>query len=249
MFCTNCGTQLPEDASFCMSCGAKILKSAVPPIEEPLPKTPEDSAPQVKSEPPTPLPEEPAASMDAGPAAPVPPQADYPPQPAYQPNPYPYQPQPTPYAPPMTPPQAEFPMKWFKFMIYFQLFLNAFLNLCNAVLYCTGAQYGNDADMVYAAFGGLRILDVLMGVICLVLAVYSILVRFQLAKFKKSAPMLLYILLACNAGSNLFYSISSSIVIGQNLLTAYTVGNIIGIAVLLVLNVVYFNKRKSLFIH
>lgn len=249
MFCTNCGTQLPDDASFCMSCGAKVLKPATAPQEPPLqpsvvsasqpasvPDTQTDTVPTSTS----------AVPEDTVPAEAIPPQPVYPPQPDTN---HPYQPQ-SPYcAPPVEPPQPEYPMKWFKFVIYFQLFFGAFVNLCNTVLYCSGALYGNDSDLVYAAFGGLRVLDILMGVICLALAAYSIFVRFQLAKFKRNAPVLLYILLACNAGFNLFYSIGSTIIIGQNLISATTIGNLIGTLILLALNVVYFNKRKSLFIH
>lgn len=259
MFCTNCGTKLPEDASFCMNCGAKVLKPVAAPQETPV------EAPAVpQPEPiPGPIPEPPAASQPeplSGPnpeEAPAEPEIPVPvaePQPIFQPqpdagSPYPYQAKPMVYAPPAETPQPEFPMKWFKFVIYFQLFFGAFVNLCNMVLYLSGAIYGSDSGLVYAAFRGMRVLDILMGVICLALAAYSIFVRFQLAKFRRNAPALLYILLACNAGFNLFYGIGSTIIVGQNLISATTVGNLIGTIILLALNVVYFNKRKSLFIH
>lgn len=188
MFCTNCGTQLPEDASFCTSCGMRVPK--------------------------------PGAVPEAPPAVPQ-----------------------------GMPPQPEFPMKWFKFVIYVQLFLAALSNLATAMLNFTGTLYGSDSDLVYLAFGGLRALDILMGVICLALAAYAIFVRFQLAKFKRNAPVLLHILFACNIGVSLFYGIGATIIIGQNMFNVSTISNFLTTIVILVLNVVYFNKRTSLFIN
>ena len=52
-----------------------------------------------------------------------------------------------------------YPMKWFKFVIYVQLFLNIVVLLINAVRCTTGMLYGDDVYMVYLIFRGLKLVD------------------------------------------------------------------------------------------
>ena len=46
MFCTKCGTQLPDDARFCSGCGAPIAQNAATPTTEPAPQAEYVSEPQ-----------------------------------------------------------------------------------------------------------------------------------------------------------------------------------------------------------
>ena len=84
------------------------------------------------------------------------------------------------------------PMKWYKFIIYVQLFLGALSNVINGFMCLTGAHYGSGmADYIYDYYGfGLRIIDILMGVVSIGLAVIAVLVRQQLARYKKNSPMM-----------------------------------------------------------
>lgn len=85
-------------------------------------------------------------------------------------------------------------MKWFKFIIYFQLWAGMLVNLVTAGKYFTGAYYEGNAEMVYRVFPALQPLDIVMGVVCLALAVYAVVVQRALAKFRAKGPMMYYLM-------------------------------------------------------
>lgn len=87
-------------------------------------------------------------------------------------------------------------MKWFKFIIYFQLWAGMLVNLAAAGKYFTGAYYEGNAEMVYRFFPALQPLDIVMGVFCLALAVYAVVVQRALAKFRAKGPMMYYLVLS-----------------------------------------------------
>lgn len=49
-------------------------------------------------------------------------------------------------------PQKELGMKWFHFVIYFQLFVSALVGLWNGFQLLTGRIYGENTDRVYSYF-------------------------------------------------------------------------------------------------
>lgn len=149
---------------------------------------------------------------------------------------------------PEVPQEPAFPMKWFKFTIYFQLFANAVLNFFNAMSSFMGLSYGLEADAVYFVYPGLHTLDMLTGVLYLVLVIFAFITRFQLAKFKKHAPVMLYIFLALNLVLLIFYLVSASIITGINLINPSNVSNAVVLLILIVCDYIYFNKRKELFV-
>ena len=82
------------------------------------------------------------------------------------------------------------PMKWHKFLIYFQLFLAALISLYNAVV-CFRLVFLDVSglwDAVYAV----------SGVISVVLAVLALYVRFRLAGFRKNGPKMYILFLGIN---------------------------------------------------
>ena len=153
---------------------------------------------------------------------------------------------------PQTPSSSAVPeqgMKWFKFMIYFSLWANMALNIINAIMMWTGSVYGNDAPYVYKAFPSLKGVDGFFGFLYLGLAVFAVIVRFRLAKFKAGSPALAHIMVAINAGVLLLYAMVASGVTGIAFfeLISDSIGSIIGMVVLLIWNINYFNKRADLF--
>lgn len=152
-----------------------------------------------------------------------------------------------------------YPMKWFKFVIYFQLFVSAISCVVNAVTYFTGAHYGDsdEAEFVYDFYGSaLKTCDMIFGVVYLILAVYIIYTRFQLAKFKKHAPM--YYLISCGVSiaASILYLImaSSATKIEISTLLSGSAGanyitSLITSIVLIVANKIYFDKRAALFVN
>ena len=187
-----------------------------------------------------------AAPEESAPAAPAAPEIPTP----YDPTPY----DPAPYsadsfasADVAAAPQRG--MKWFKFIIYFQLWAGMLVNLVTAGKYLTGAYYEGSAEMVYDFFPALQPLDIVMGVFCLALAVYAVVVQRALAKFRAKGPMMYYLMYIVNTAVTVLYLIIGSIIIGQSAFTAEVAGSIIGSFVMLFVNIPYFNNRKHLFVN
>ena len=187
-----------------------------------------------------------AAPEESAPAAPAAPEIPTP----YDPPPY----DPAPYsadsfasADVAAAPQRG--MKWFKFIIYFQLWAGMLVNLVTAGKYFTGAYYEGNAEMVYRFFPALQPLDIVMGVVCLALAVYAVVVQRALAKFRAKGPMMYYLMYIVNTAVTVLYLIIGSIIIGQSAFTAEVAGSIIGSIVMLFVNIPYFNNRKHLFVN
>lgn len=187
-----------------------------------------------------------AAPEESAPAAPAAPEIPTP----FDPTPY----DPAPYsadsfasADVVAAPQRG--MKWFKFIIYFQLWAGMLVNLVTAGKYFTGAYYEGNAEMVYRFFPALQPLDIVMGVVCLALAVYAVVVQRALAKFRAKGPMMYYLMYIVNTAVTVLYLIIGSIIIGQSAFTAEVAGSIIGSLVMIFINIPYFNNRKHLFVN
>ncbi len=152
-------------------------------------------------------------------------------------------------------PKPELPMGWFKFIVNFSLFAAAALNLINFVTYISGQHYDGEADLVYAIFPNLKTLDISMAFVAIILAVYAIITRFQLAKFRKIGPMMLYILPVVNILVQVIsavgvISITSSLIPANEAINFASLGsNIAGSIAIEVINIIYFSKRKHLFVN
>lgn len=140
-------------------------------------------------------------------------------------------------------------MKWFKFVIYVQLFLNAIVCICNAGSFLSGWQYQGNADAVYGAYAGMKVLDIAMGIVCIVQAGFSIIIRQRLAKFRQEGPRWYLILLGTFLATNILYLFIGSQLVGMLLFDYETGMTLVANGLLIALNKVYFDKRKELFVN
>lgn len=154
---------------------------------------------------------------------------------------------------PLTP---DMPMKWFKFVIYFQLFANCVLNALSAIGYLTGSVYGELIDQVYGYAGGLKGLDIFMGLAMLATAAAAIYVRMRLAKFCTNGPKLYLIFLGVNAGLTVIYTVAQNVIVSSSALAPYwqpdytsVVSSVTTTVVMLICNITYFKKRSHLFVN
>ena len=142
-------------------------------------------------------------------------------------------------------------MKWFKFLIYFGLFVGAIANAAFGVLYLTGFIYdissGEEGvhELVYAFFSNLKTVDVVFGVLFIALAVFGIYTRFRLAGYKKNGPACLIATYAASAIISFAYMLIVCIILGD--FSDSDFGSIVTSIAMIVLNYIYFKKRKSLF--
>ena len=144
-------------------------------------------------------------------------------------------------------------MKWYKFLINFGLFAGAFLNLIYGLNYVTGGIYlvqtnGRlSADDIYRHYGeSLRYTDIAFGIFLIVFAIFGIVLRNKLAKFKSEAPKLVNVFYASSAVGSLLYSILFSTITS----TGFDALQIVSVAVSVIIwfaNFKYFRNRKHLF--
>ena len=154
---------------------------------------------------------------------------------------------------------AEYPMKWFKFLIYFQLFANAVIMLFTAISSIFGLQYDGDAELVYYVAPGLKVVDVIYGIVCLGLMAGAIVVRQKLAHYRKNAPVLYIGFVTVGSVISLIYTFAAVAVTGAIspyapgeslvLISGAVLGTLIGAGIVIPLNYIYFKKREELFIN
>lgn len=151
-------------------------------------------------------------------------------------------------------------MVWYHIIIYLQLFAAAVAFIGAGIVLLTGSHYGNAATYVYALMPSLHTYDILFGISVLAFAVYCIYVRFSLAKYEQKGPTLylwVYVLSIVLPGIYLLLYIST---VGR--LSSYAVESVLksstGIElvmyfvldiVMIIVNKIYFDKRKHLFIN
>lgn len=155
-----------------------------------------------------------------------------------------------------TPAQTELSMKWFKFVIYVQLFVTALASVANTVMYLSGSFASTlastdgsvPAAIVYSYLPGLWPLVVVLAVLSAGTAVWAIVVRQWLAHYQWRGVQGLYILYVLAIASNLISMLGLGVVIHNFAFSlTSTIPALITQVVLLVLNRVYFNKRQHLF--
>lgn len=125
-------------------------------------------------------------------------------------------------------PATELPMKWYKFVIYFQLFASAALNFYYGFRYL-----GNGLDYDIGRLTWYGIFTVGIGI-------WALVVRSKLKNFKENAPKQYYFYLFSGIILNLLFSMQPM---------AELLGSAIGTGIVVACNVVYFNKRKHLFVN
>lgn len=151
--------------------------------------------------------------------------------------------------------QNEMPMKWYKFLIYFLIWVGAVYNVLYGIIMIRGTHYGADADMIYSMFEGLKAVDVVFGVLMIAFAVYMIYVRFQLAGYRKNAPALLLIGYGASLAISVIYLAAVFITLSGygvgllDLVDASFIVSIVSTGIIVVLTKVYFDKRRHLFVN
>lgn len=94
-------------------------------------------------------------------------------------------------------------MAWYKFLICFSLFVGAISNAAEGLKLLTGQQYNtanngygmgyyaNYSKIVYSQFPGLGTVDVCIGIACILLGIFCLVVRSALANYEKNGPKFL----------------------------------------------------------
>lgn len=157
-------------------------------------------------------------------------------------------------APAAAPNAPKLGMKWYKFLIYFALFLSAVLNFISSLSYFTGSVYFSasngtiSAADVYAAFGVLKIIDIAYGVYIVAIAVFALVLRSHLAGYSSKAPKMVTVFYALGAAVPLVYNLLTGAIVGVSVL-GDSIGSIIISLIFLFANMRYFKRRAHLFVN
>ena len=151
--------------------------------------------------------------------------------------------------------EAKFGMKWFKFMIYFGLF--AAVLVCISNLGSLMNSYGSDADRqrLYQMFPGLQTADMILIGGSVLAAVLILITRFKLAGFKSGSIGWFIVGYGVNLASVLVHTVLVQNEFSKAGLTGADVQEVLSQAyinigfslVMIIINVIYLNKRKELF--
>lgn len=149
-------------------------------------------------------------------------------------------------------------MKWYKFLIYFSLFASAIANILYGIFFVSKVITYSDeslSNILYRLYPSLKMIDLIYGIGCILIAIFTFYTRFQLSSRRTHGPkMLTYFYVACMTIS--VYSIGAYIVImgleqlNTQLLVVF-VGSvqIISSIIMILINKKYFKKRADIFIN
>ncbi len=145
-------------------------------------------------------------------------------------------------------------MKWYNFLVVFGLFAGALMNVGNGITYLTGVMYSRatngqvTAEQVYSYYGvGLRIVDIIFGVLAIAQAGVAIVLWYKLVKRKPDMMKFIYIYY----GVPIIFSFLYLVIVSGITSTSLEFTDIVSIGtsiLILCLNIKYFKKREDLLI-
>lgn len=138
--------------------------------------------------------------------------------------------------------------KWYKCIIHGYLYLVAILSVVIGVVEIGGQIYADMTARFYEIFPMLQLVNVFFGVMQLAFAVIALYVRDRLAKWKANAPLLLLLYQIFYVFYYMTYILGTSLVLGTPALDWLSGGYILLQIVLIVINKIYFDKRRDDFI-
>lgn len=141
----------------------------------------------------------------------------------------------------------QMPMKWYKFIIYFQLFASALMYLFSGISYLSELW---NRTLESALWGTKwKVLCVVMAVIAFVIMACMLYTRHCLTMYKKKAPRKYLCCLVLALLYAVVYMIGIFLITGKNTFSAMDLLTLTETGILIVLNFVYFKKREHLFIY
>lgn len=142
-------------------------------------------------------------------------------------------------------------MKWHHFLIYFYLWVAAAYNAIQGITTLTGQHYVGGADLLYAYYANLKLVDILFGCLMLVCAVLCLVTRFKLAAMERwGAKLVVWMPLAEMVLSWLHVLAVSTVTdvsIGDYAEPITIIISAVCTITLVVCNKVYYTKRDFMF--
>ncbi|MBE6714039.1 MAG: zinc ribbon domain-containing protein [Ruminococcaceae bacterium] len=159
--------------------------------------------------------------------------------------------------------KSNYPMKWYKFTIYFRLWMSMIGCIIAAITRASGGVWGNSevVEYIYAEYPQLAGYDIIIAIISLVTIFVALGAQRALANYKRYAPYILYGMYALDIFSNILSVVSiSSLPEDPSFRTGYeyvqitvdptpvSIFIIVGVCFLLA-EMIYYSNRKDLFVN
>ena len=149
------------------------------------------------------------------------------------------------------------PMNWYNFVVKVQYILILLFNaVAIEVLLVQGGVFGSKEgqEFMYGASGAFIAADVIYIILIVIASVLCVLVRQKLVKFQKDAWKWYIGYLIFNLAASVLYYIGLAIIYGSlgfeaAVFGSYIIVSLLGTVICVVLNYIYFNKRKHLFVN
>ena len=142
-------------------------------------------------------------------------------------------------------------MKWNWFATNIQSILSAIVLFLYALVYFTGSiymtNYGIPAEKFYSVYPALKVVDYCYAITLILLGAFSLVIRHGLKKRYQNAPFYYMSSYAIPLIASFLYTIETGVLFGVSTLTPIFFIQIPVIGGYLVLNYVYFKKRRHLF--
>ncbi len=152
-------------------------------------------------------------------------------------------------------PQHREALRWLHFLTRFGLWFGGFSMIllgCGALLGLEYKLLGIDPDAAYMMYKALKITDCVYGLMCVGLGLLCIMTRFRLANFRRKAPVLLYWAHTLLILLPLLHSVAAALCVQDPLSYVFPPSfflRLLALAISLPLQMIYFKKRRPLFIH
>ena len=220
MFCSNCGTKLPEQAGFCPNCGAKVAREAATVGAQ------QSGGPQLGAQPYW----QPGAGSQPGAQ-----QAGWQ-QPGWQP------------ADVQAKPSMKWFSFIIYAQLFFSALYNAgtIIMILNGTIYDLDS-HSEVERIIYRVFPGMQTLDIVICVVLGLLAAWALVTRWRLAGYYRNGPSMYLALLGVNILVSLAYSGIATVITDINCFNETVSSGLVFSMVMLAVNSVYFNRRKALF--
>ena len=139
-------------------------------------------------------------------------------------------------------------MGWHKFLIYFALWFAAIISLSNGISLLTGTVYGENAELIYEMFDGLKSIDSIYGIYSFAMVAFTIFTRFRLAGYYENGPKFLIAIYILNFASSFLYTMAQKTIIPAEYFTPNFVNMFIPL-VFAFINYKYYKEREHLFVN
>ena len=149
------------------------------------------------------------------------------------------------------------PMNWYNFVVNVQYILILLFNVVAIeMLLVQGGVFGSKEgqEFMYGASGAFIAADVIYIILIVIASILCVLVRQKLVKFQKDAWKWYIGYLIFNLAASVLYYIGLASIYGSlgfeaSVFGPRIIGSLLGTVICVVLNYIYFNKRKHLFVN